>query len=566
MAPPWRERPQRRTKKSFLLVIFLIFIAAFGGTRWCATNDTAACNTVNYLTSQSSQLFEKAMNSPQVETLRAEVHEKASPYWDPFVEWAGPHVDRASFYATSTYEKLSPVVEKQAKQAKISAIKASHILSEHIKRESPRVREYARKTWIYGHQKSLDLGHFIWIKSEDIIRQIRENWPAWKQAIIENVESLLGSNITDALQPSKFDTENTDTSIASEVVEQPVETAAETTNGDLADTTAEDTATVMQESTSAIETESFSSGGLVSSVESQTTEYDDPEELPTLTLTRTQSESSTQSASPQVLKDEEKWMRRINRTVAGAIQNLEVDVNSTLQELITDARPEIQQALREITQLGDEYIILSADLAKELENGADISPDVVYPQFLEWSNDLAEHALVVRQLAQSLADAAIAAVQSLREVTLEALDDYFDIILSEAGREAASATDNEWDRWRNYHGLKKKVSKVREEAQYYDINMEIANVALRESQQVAVFLVQSCNARLTESRALCQLALQKREEEEQDESSENETDSDETHVPNEEDIKSEHDSTEKGFDDDESSPLQDEHENAHESG
>lgn len=206
------------------------------------------------------------------------------------------------------------------------------------------------------------------------------------------------------------------------------------------------------------------------------------------------------------------WFKRINRTATAAIKNLEDDSKVFQEKLIADAKPEIMEILRGLSRYGEESVKKLTDFVSKVENEEmEIENEAnAYGKFDKVAQHLQDKMYAVRNKCSELAQEAIDKTSEYRKDSVDSLDDFFDVVLLEAGKEAAEVEDgeDEWAKWQSYSKLKKLLVKTRNDVDSHVIDMETLNVALRESQQAAVLLTQEFTNHLRALRSKLQFHIQ----------------------------------------------------------
>ena len=201
------------------------------------------------------------------------------------------------------------------------------------------------------------------------------------------------------------------------------------------------------------------------------------------------------------------WFRRVKRTVDQAKHHLEEDAQEALQKTVDLAQPEIMELLRDVAKYGDAAVRNLTETVSKLKDSSNkITKDDVYPYYDEVEQEIMRLTFLVRDRVQVLAKDCLESLEPVRIVTLDAIDDYFDVVLSEAARELTDS--DEWDGWKAYHRLKKDVKQYRAEIEAHDFDMTTANNALNEVQTASLLIAQEAHNQLTRLRSEAQLIFQ----------------------------------------------------------
>lgn len=212
------------------------------------------------------------------------------------------------------------------------------------------------------------------------------------------------------------------------------------------------------------------------------------------------------------------WLKRSRVTVDAAMRSLQEDADTSMVKLMERERPAFVKKLRKLSEFGDRAAAEMDRTVTQLENGEEgeqLTLTSIRDAFEQRKEAIDRLVFDVRDHAESVAQKALDEVEELRANTISVLEDFFDVVLLEASRDAvhmqADATD-EWGKWKSYHELKHKLQDFLKEVKDYNVDMEKANVGLRESQQAAHVLSQQFIERLSTLRGKSQYYLHKREQ------------------------------------------------------
>lgn len=222
--------------------------------------------------------------------------------------------------------------------------------------------------------------------------------------------------------------------------------------------------------------------------------------------------NSKSSASSEAVPTAKQWANKAKRNIDFAIKSLQEDAIINLDNAVDAAKPEIMGLLRDIAAYGEVAVKEVGNLAAQVKSESEtsqVSKQDIYDAYDLHLKALADMAFKVRDRSEKLAHDSLEGLNPVRLVTLDAVDDYFDAILTEAAREMT--IKDEWTGWKDYHEFKQTLSELRSTVENYEFDMTVVNTALRESQSASIILVQQYNQKLADLRAECQLIFQKRE-------------------------------------------------------
>lgn len=221
--------------------------------------------------------------------------------------------------------------------------------------------------------------------------------------------------------------------------------------------------------------------------------------------------SANESSASKAVPAAKQWAQKIQRNIDFAITNLQDDAANHLDNAVEAAKPEIMGLLREIAAYGEDAVVKVGKLAAEVKAGSEtsVSKKDIFDAYEMHLKTLADLAFKVRNRSEMLAYDSLEGLKPVRLVTLDAVDDYFDAVLSEAAREMT--INDEWNGWKEYHKFKRMLTELRKTVENYEFDMTVVNTALRESQSASIILVQQYNQKLADLRAECQLIFQQRE-------------------------------------------------------
>lgn len=209
----------------------------------------------------------------------------------------------------------------------------------------------------------------------------------------------------------------------------------------------------------------------------------------------------------------QKIQNRVKENVKSAFANLDSDADAFCKDSISTARPEIMQLLRDLQSFGEKAVRNLTIVAERLESddkaSQKIDRDSIYPVHEKFVSKLGDYALAVRDRSEQLASDVLEGLTSVRQVTVDALDDYFEIVLIESSHDLAAEDD--WTQIKQHRQLKEFMKKSRSEIENHEFDMSVVNNALKESQSAAMLLAEEYHQQLANLRARCQLVLQSRD-------------------------------------------------------
>lgn len=205
------------------------------------------------------------------------------------------------------------------------------------------------------------------------------------------------------------------------------------------------------------------------------------------------------------------WAARVDRTAQSALKTLQKDVEASCKEILASSKPQFVKLLREISQYGESKVEELTKIVDDVENDETVyEDDNIVNEFTLAADHINELSNDVRGQALTVAEKALERTEELRKQTLEALDDFFDVILLEAGRQSVDDEEDEFAKWKEYHQLKEHLNSVRSGIEAHDIDMEVINASLREPQQAAILMAQEFMNHVNSLRAKTQFLVQQR--------------------------------------------------------